>query len=437
MPPRDQRLVAALTLPLLFRYGYVGRGRAGREPVGASGERRCEQAGHAAYNGWQAAAAVGCGRERGSDVTRASDRTGGLPNLLVVGVPKAGTGIAVRLPLPAPGHLSRRREGDRLLQPLQPAPPPRTGAAGGDLPAPLHRLDATSGTPSRRRPTYSYGGRPVIEGDARDPRATDDRAHPAQPGRPAVVGLHVPARAGQRWSGSRSFEDYLAACRQRRRDGTDLVPRDHLHGLYIGYYADYVPLWLDAFGDDIRVLFTEHLTRDPVGVIGGVFGWLGIDEQWRPRWTSPPATARTTRAASGRPAGLLGQALDRGSRPDPHRGPGPTAPGSTSGPTPAGPPEAMTPQVRHDVEALYRESNEQTAAALRRPRLRRTCRPGWTRVPAAGRLTPGTSQRTYLPSTGIRRSSGKVSASCNASGSRRGRRQTPARRPARSGRCPG
>ena len=102
-------------------------------------------------------------------------------------------------------------------------------------------------------------------------------------------------------TGFSSFEDYLAACRRRRRDGTDLVPGDHLHGLYIGYYADYVPLWLDAFGDDIRVSSPSSscATRRRRGRS------LRLARRrrraWRPRWTSPPATARTTRAASAPP----------------------------------------------------------------------------------------------------------------------------------------
>ena len=166
-------------------------------------------------------------------------------------------------------------------------------------------------------------------------------------------------------TGFSSFEDYLAACRTRRRDGTDLVPGDHLHGLYIGYYADYVPLWLDAFGDDIRVLFTEQLTRDPVGVMGGLFDWLGIDAERGdhdgPRRAQPhePSAQRP-----GRPAGLLREARDRAPRPDPRQDPGTTASALPAGQLRPGA-GGDDPRARREIEELYRESNEQTAAALR------------------------------------------------------------------------
>ena len=51
MPTRDQRVVVALTLPLLGRYGYVGRGRLSRSDL----RRAPLRAGAAAYNDWQAA----------------------------------------------------------------------------------------------------------------------------------------------------------------------------------------------------------------------------------------------------------------------------------------------------------------------------------------------------------------------------------------------
>ena len=55
-----------------------------------------------------------------------------------------------------------------------------------------------------------------------------------------------------------------------KRTAADLVPRDHLHGLYIGFYGEYVPLWLNAFDDAIRVLFVEDMARDAEGVMSGV-----------------------------------------------------------------------------------------------------------------------------------------------------------------------
>ena len=72
------------------------------------------------------------------------------------------------------------------------------------------------------------------------------------------------------------YDDYLSACERRKRDGSDTV-KDGMHGLYIGYFGDYVPLWLDGFGPDIKVLFTEDLSRDPVAVMRACSGgWTSM-----------------------------------------------------------------------------------------------------------------------------------------------------------------
>ena len=143
------------------------------------------------------------------------------------------------------------------------------------------------------------------------------------------------------------------------------MPGDHLHGLYIGYYADYVPLWLEAFGDDIRVIFTEQLTRDPVSVMGGLFEWLGIDASVATTMdlaarnrTNHPRSVRAARLAysvkrsterRGRIPARIREPLRRlYQRANTGRAP-----------------EGMTPELRREIEELYRESNEQTAAALR------------------------------------------------------------------------
>ena len=301
--------------------------------------------------------------ERGDGVTRASEETGGLPNLLVVGVPKAGTGSLF-------AYLSQHPDicpGDEKeigyfnhFNPLRhrgPVPPVET-----------YRRHFTGWQSERyafeATPTYSYGGRPVID-------AIRSILH-----RPRVV-LILRNPVDRLWSaytfqrelgnvtGFSSFEAYLAACRTRRRDGTDLVPGDHLHGLYIGYYADYVPLWLEAFGDDIRVIFTEQLTRDPVRVMGGLFEWLGIDVSVATTMdlaarnrTNHPRSVRAARLAysvkrsterRGRIPARIREPLRRlYQRANTGRAP-----------------EGMTPELRREIEELYRESNEQTAAALR------------------------------------------------------------------------
>src|SRR5919107_198212 len=232
----------------------------------------------------------------------AMEETGRLPNLLVVGVPKAGTGSLFAYLSQHPdicpadekevgyfNHFNPRRH----TGPVPPLADYRRHFAhcNGEC----YAFEAT--------PTYSYGGRPVIDAI----RATLDRPRIILTLRNPVDRLWS-AYTFQRELGNltefASFEEYLAACRRRRRDGTDLVPHDHMHGVYIGYYGDFVPLWLDAFDADIRVIFTEQLTQDPIGVVGGIFGWLGVDRDLAtsldlaPRnRTNHPRSVRAARAA--------------------------------------------------------------------------------------------------------------------------------------------
>ena len=308
-----------------------------------------------------------------------TEQPGRLPNLLVVGVPKAGTGSLF-------AYLSQHPD-------ICPADEKEVGYYNHFNPrrhtGPVPSIDTYrqhfAGWREERygfeaTPTYSYGGRPVIDAI----RQTLERPKILLILRNPVDRLWS-AYTFQRELGNlaefASFEDYLAVCRQRRRDGSDLVPRDHLHGLYIGYYVDYVPLWLDAFGDDIRVLFTEDLTRDPVGVIGGVFGWLGIDEHvattmdLAPRnRTNHPRSIRSARLAYSVKRWVEGRRRLPAALREPLRR---LYQRANSG----APPEAMSPQVRREVEALYRESNEQTAAALAAHGYDPL--PGWLPVPAS------------------------------------------------------
>jgi sulfotransferase family protein len=57
-----------------------------------------------------------------------------------------------------------------------------------------------------------------------------------------------------------------------------------------GHYAGYLEPWLDAFGDDLHVLFLEELTADP-DAVGALYGRLGVDEAFRPPEAAEPVNA--------------------------------------------------------------------------------------------------------------------------------------------------
>ncbi len=289
----------------------------------------------------------------------ATDR---LPNLLVVGVPKAGTGSLFAYLAQHPeicgadekevgyfNYFNPRRE------PGEPPPLEVYSSHFAHCRDERYAFEAT--------PTYSYGGRPVIDAIREQLQAPK-----------IILSLRNPvdrlwsAYTFQRGLGNLpdipSFENYLEACERRARDGSDLVPRDHLHGLYIGYYEDYVPQWLEAFGDDIRVVFAEQLRTDPRGVVGELFRWLDVDDSVATDMDLLPRNAthhpRSTRAA--RLTYSVKRSADRvGIIPSGVRAP---LRRLYSRANAGRPPEAMAPDVRRHVEALYRESNEQVARTL-------------------------------------------------------------------------
>lgn len=283
---------------------------------------------------------------------------GRLPNLLVVGVPKAGTGSLFAYLTQHPDVCGADEKEVGYFNFFNPrrhsGPPPPLDAyrahfahCGGER----YAVEAT--------PTYSYGGQPVIAAI----RAT-------LPSVKVVISLRDPvqrlwsAYTFQRELGNeqRAFGAYLDACERRSRDGSDLVPRDHHHGLYIGFYADYVPLWLDEFGADLKVVFADDLAGRPAAVMGDLLRWLDLDDSVpldlsvRNRTHHPRSTRAARLAYSVKRAGDRWGLLSGGVRGPLRRAYLRANEGRS--------PEAMTEDDRQRAEALYRESTEQTARAL-------------------------------------------------------------------------
>lgn len=312
---------------------------------------------------------------------------GRLPNLLLVGVPKSGTGSLFAYLSQHPdicpsdekevGYFNffnpRRNQG---------SPPPievyqRHFDHWRDE---RYAFEAT--------PTYSYGGQPVI-----------DAIRATLPAPKVMLTLRNPvdrmwsAYTFQRELGNftriRSFEEYVDVCEQRRRDGSALVPRDHLHGLHIGFYADYVPLWLEAFGADIRVVFAEDLAVDPGRVMRGVFEWLGVDasvademDLARRNTTNHPRSVRAAHVAYSvkRRAQRMRVLPPRLSK-SLHR----LYLLANKGERPG----QMAPGTRRRLEGIYRESNRDTGRTLTAH--------GYADLPAWLRSAAGAEPRATLP----------------------------------------
>lgn len=200
---------------------------------------------------------------------------GRLPNLLVVGVPKAGTGSLFAYLTQHPDICGADEKEVGYFNFFDPrrgqgAPPPVEEYAGHfcDCGNERYAMEAT--------PTYSYGGRPVIDAirsTLGSPRIVVSLRNPVD----RLWSAYTFQRELGNLTAFRGFDDYLEECLRRRRDGSRPVPRDHMHGLHIGFYADYLPEWLEEFGEDVRVVFAERLASDPVAEVHALFRWLDID----------------------------------------------------------------------------------------------------------------------------------------------------------------
>jgi len=277
---------------------------------------------------------------------------GRLPNLIVAGVPKAGTGSLFHYLSQHPqicGSDEKELGYFNYFNPRHHSGPPPP------LEAYTRHFTHCTGEPyaMEATPNYSYNGQPVI-----------DAIRATLPSVRIVLSLRAPV--DRLWSaytfqrelgnitGVGSFEQYLDILERRQDEGNVLIPRGHLNGLYIGYYGNYVPLWLSAFGEDIRVVFAEDLFRDAVTVVSDLLRWLDLDAEILPELdlgprnpTQHPRSVRAARAAYSvkRAAEHLG-VLPRRVR-EPLRRMYVRANTGAA-------PERLSPEMRSHVQELYR-----------------------------------------------------------------------------------
>jgi Sulfotransferase domain len=198
-----------------------------------------------------------------------------LPNLLVAGVPKAGTGSLF-------SYLGQHPE-------ICPATIKEVGyfaplIAGAEALASLdsyrsyfthcgmqrYRLEAT--------PSYCFGGERVcraIKETLDNPRILIILRDPTE----RLWSAYTFQRSLGNLAHIKTFEDYLSACQEQRRRGHEFIVRGHLNGLSIGFYSNYLPEWFETFGDDLRIVFTDELSEAPAEVVAATCRWLNIDDR--------------------------------------------------------------------------------------------------------------------------------------------------------------
>jgi uncharacterized short protein YbdD (DUF466 family) len=228
-----------------------------------------------------------------------------LPNLVVIGVSKAGTTSLFE-------YLGRHPDvGLSDVKELRYFTPLRYGE-------PLQPLDtyaehfqeckdqryAVEATPG-----YFYGGRPV----ARAIRETCGSVR-------AVLSLREPG--ARCWSWFRfmksrmriptglGFEEYLDRCEQLHSEARDgEVENQPYWGLGGGCYADFLDHWADEFGTDLRVVFFDDLVNDSRMLVEGLFDWLGLEP--RQAQTAKLEAANATQQFQNRTAQHVAVSLNR------------------------------------------------------------------------------------------------------------------------------
>jgi hypothetical protein len=233
-----------------------------------------------------------------------------LPNLLIAGVPKAGTGslfsyLAQHADVcPSStkevGYFTPLRHPEGELGPVEAYESYFARCAGE-----RYAMEAT--------PSYSFGGERVRDAIRRVLQ------------RPKIV-LVLREPVDRLWSaytfqrsignlpGIRSFDAYVEACERRRRELNGTIEiNGHLNGLSIGFYGEYVPAWLDEFGEDVRIVFFDDLTADPSDVVRQLCLWLGIDPTLVDRfdYSARNVTAHPRSAAVARTVFRAKRAIDR------------------------------------------------------------------------------------------------------------------------------
>lgn len=199
-----------------------------------------------------------------------------LPNLLIVGVKKAGTSSLFDYLSQHPdicpasvketGFFTPLMRDDGRLRPLQHYAQ-YFGAWRGER----YRMEAT--------PEYFYGGARVIDAIARTlprPRILVTLRNPA-----TRLWSHylMKKRIGSSAVAGASFEEYISRCEALGGQTDHLQENRGYAALAQGRYSDYIGGWFDEFGENLRVLFLEYWSEQPYGETRETSRWLGIDEE--------------------------------------------------------------------------------------------------------------------------------------------------------------
>ncbi len=195
-----------------------------------------------------------------------------LPNLIIAGVPKAGTTSLFRALASHPDIFGSSVKETEYFTPL---------LDGGEL-APIeeyeryfsrcttepYRLEAT--------PEYFYGGQRLI--DEMKARLGEIRVVLLfREPRSRLVSFYRFKKAHMHLPADLTIEDYVEACESVPDDQRLARDRYAFTGIEGSYYDEYLPPWLTSFGNSLQILFLDDLIADPDGVLRRLAEWLDVD----------------------------------------------------------------------------------------------------------------------------------------------------------------
>ena len=195
-----------------------------------------------------------------------------LPNLLIIGVPKAGTtSIFSYLNLhkdvfgsnpKEPGYFHPLRWGEKL------ANIDKYENAFSGYSNQKYAMEATPG--------YFYGGKKV-----------SDKMKDMLPNSKVILVLRDPVQRLFSFykyklslghiDSSLSFEEYLEKCKSMPINEKIKKENYDFWGMEGGLYADLLETWHTTYGDNLKVCFFDDLVKDKVQFTSDICSWLGIN----------------------------------------------------------------------------------------------------------------------------------------------------------------
>lgn len=283
-----------------------------------------------------------------------------LPNLVIAGVPKAGTTSIFNYLAAHPGVCGSSVKETRYFASVNYGEPmaPLEEYEGYFEACPGHSvvMEATPG--------YVQCGHPVAaEIDRRLPGARVLISLRDPVGR--LISFYRFQKSTLQVDAKLGIEEYVERCRAFSPEEFRQRGVFRWTGLYGGLYGDHLPAWFEMFGERCEVIFFEELGEDPAAVTDRTLRWLDLIPEER----EPLGSEVHNRTVMPRNAGLqrAGLFLNRRFEPFWHRHPElkrrlRSAYHSVNA---GGQVDAVPDGMREQLRELYADSSRRTAELLR------------------------------------------------------------------------